>query len=111
MCEVLDIPRSTYYQSLTKTISNRERENNKLMERIIEIHNDSDKRYGAPKIHHLLTEEGYQVILKRVQRLMKKANIRSTTVKKFRPTPSKEKVVERENILDRDFSTKTINEK
>src|SRR5690625_342275 len=111
MCDVLDVPRSTYYQSLNKTISNRERENNKLTKRIIEIHNDSDKRYGAPKIHHLLNEEGYLVSLKRVQRLMKKANIRSITVKKFRPTPSKEKIVERENILDRDFSTKTINEK
>ena len=111
MCDVLDVPRSTYYQSLNKTISNRERENNKLTKRIIEIHNDSDKRYGAPKIHHLLNEEGYLVSLKRVQRLMKKENIRSITVKRFRPTPSKEKIVERENILDRDFSTKTINEK
>src|SRR5690625_2633640 len=111
MCDVLEVPRSSYYQSLNKTISNRERENNELTKRIIEIHNDSNKRYGAPKIHHLLTVEGYQVSLKRVQRLMKKANIRSITVKKFSPTPSQEKVVERENILERDFSTKTINEK
>lgn len=42
---------------------------------------------------------------------MKAAGIRSITVKKFRPTPSKEKVVERENILKRDFSTTTSNEK
>lgn len=42
---------------------------------------------------------------------MKKADIRSIIVKKFHPTPSKEKVVERENILQRDFSTKMINEK
>ena len=111
MCDVLDVPRSTYYQSLNRTISNRERENNELTKRIIEIHNDSNKRYGAPKIHHLLEKEGYQVSIKRVQRLMKKAAIQSITVKKFRPTPSKEKVTERENILDRDFSTKTINEK
>lgn len=111
MCDVLDVPRSTYYKSLDKTISNRDQENHELTERIIEIHDESDKRYGAPKIHHLLNEEGYQVSLKRVQRLMRKANIRSITVKKFRPTPSKEKVVERENILQRDFSTRTINEK
>lgn len=49
--------------------------------------------------------------IKRVQRLMKKAGIRSIIIKKFRPTPSKEKIVERENILKRDFSTTTINEK
>lgn len=55
--------------------------------------------------------KGFQVSLKRVQRLMKKANIRSITTKKFRPTPSKEKIVERENILKRDFETTTMNEK
>lgn len=108
---MLDVPRSTYYNSLTKSISNRDKENRQLTKRIIEIHKESKKRYGAPKIHLLLEKEGYQVSLKRVQRLMKKANIRSITVKKFRPTPSKEKVVERENILQRDFSTHSINEK
>jgi len=42
---------------------------------------------------------------------MKKAGIRSITVKKFRPTPSKEKVVERDNLLQRDFSTQAKTEK
>ena len=42
---------------------------------------------------------------------MKKAGIRSIIVKKFRPTPSKEKVEERENMIKRDFSTTTINQK
>src|SRR5699024_4046597 len=41
-----------------------------------------------------ILEEGYHVSIKRVQRLMKKANIRSITVKKFRPTQSRETVVE-----------------
>src|SRR5699024_6417362 len=94
LCDVLNVPRSTYYQSLNKTISNRERENNELTNEIIEIHNDSKKRYGAPKIHRQLVTKGYQISLKRVQRLMKKAGIQSIIVRKFRPTPSKEKVLE-----------------
>src|SRR5690606_25278400 len=49
--------------------------------------------------------------IKRVQRLMKKAGIRSITVKKFRPTSSKETIVERKNLLERDFTTQAINEK
>lgn len=53
MCDVLGIPRSTYYQSLHKTESKRERENQKLTKKITQIHHDSQKRYGAPKIHRL----------------------------------------------------------
>ena len=111
MCQILEIPRSTFYQSLNKTISKRERENNELTKEIVEIHKESKQRYGAPKIHQQLIKKGYKASLNRVQRLMKKADIRSIVVKKFRPTPSKETIVERENILERDFSTETINQK
>ena len=111
MCEALDIPKSTYYQSLNKTESNRDRENREFTEKIIRIYEESKKRYGAPKIHEILEKQGHKISLKRVQRLMKKADIRSIIVKKFRPTPSKEKVAERENIINRDFTTTTINQK
>lgn len=49
--------------------------------------------------------------LKRVQRLMKKAGIRSITQKKYRLSSSKHTVEERENLLEQDFATETINEK
>jgi|SRR5699024_2622281 len=42
---------------------------------------------------------------------MKRAGIRSITVKKFCPTLSKIKVVECDNILQRGFSMKSMNEK
>src|SRR5699024_6978785 len=89
-----------------KTVSNRDKENQQLTNRILEIYHESKRRYGAPKIHYLLNQEGYNVSLKRVQRLMKKVDIQSITVKKFRPTPSKEKVVERDNLLQRDLGHK-----
>src|SRR5699024_12462068 len=99
LCEVLEVPRSTYYQSLTKTVSNRDKENQQLTNRILEIYHERKRRYGAPKIHYLLNQEGYNVSLKRVQRLMKKVDIQSITVKKFRPTTSKEKDVEHDHRL------------
>jgi len=70
------VSRSTYYKFFYQIISNRDRENNELTIRIIKIHQDSRIRYDAPKIHHLLNQEGHQVTLKRVQRLMKKADVR-----------------------------------
>jgi putative transposase len=111
MCEVLDLPRSTYYQSLAKTESARERENRLLLEHIQLIHKESKGRYGAPKIHFLLLKEGFSVSLKRVQRLMRKANIYSITMKKFRPASNGESVETRKNVLQQDFRTSRLNEK
>ncbi|WP_425388506.1 IS3 family transposase [Bacillus solimangrovi] len=111
MCEVLNIPRSTYYQSLNKIEPKREIENRQITERMKSIYKESKRRYGAPKIHHQLIEEGIHISLKRVQRLMKKADIHSIVKKKFRPHGSNERVENRENVLKRDFSTSSINEK
>ncbi len=111
MCEVLNIPRSTYYQSYKKEASPRENENQQITKRIMQIHLESKGRYGAPKIHFLLRSEGISISLKRTQRLMKKADIRSITRKKFRPQSSKDRVIEGPNILDQDFTTTSSNEK
>ncbi|WLR41215.1 IS3 family transposase [Bacillus carboniphilus] len=111
LCEVLDIPRSTYYQSLHESESNRDRENKELTKEMMEIHIDSKKRYGAPKIHMELEKKGFFVSLKRVQRLMKKAGIRSIIQRKYHPYTSQHQVTEQENLLNRDFTTTTINEK
>jgi transposase InsO family protein len=87
------------------------RENQELTKEIQRIHLKSKTRYGAPKIHKVLVSNGFYLSLNRVQRLMKKAGIRSITKKKYRPYPSKEKVGQLNNLLKRDFSIETINEK
>lgn len=111
MCEVLQVPRSTYYQSFHKVKSSFVIENEVMLARIKIIHAESKGRYGAPKIHHILTTEGFTASLNRIQRIMKEANIRSTIVKKYRPASSTGRVEERENLLEQDFETTTINEK
>ncbi|CBH20941.1 transposase (fragment) [Acetoanaerobium sticklandii] len=42
---------------------------------------------------------------------MKKLGIKSIIIKKYRPTTSKSKIKEQENVLKRDFKATTINEK
>lgn len=111
MCKLLSVCRSSYYKYLNKTESNRSIENRKFEDIILKIYHKSKKRYGAPKVHKVLIAKGLKISLKRVQRLMKKLSIKSIVVRKFKPYSSKNKVEERENVLNRDFSTNTFNEK
>ena len=86
-------------------------ENEAILERIKIIHAESKGRYCASKIHQLLKKEGFSVSLKRVQRLMKTEGIRSVITKKYRPTSSGSQIKKRDNLLEQDFETTTINEK
>ncbi|HHW57843.1 MAG TPA: IS3 family transposase, partial [Clostridia bacterium] len=65
MCEVLKVSRSSYYKYLHKTESKRSRENRMYEEEIMKIYEESKKRYGAPKIHKMLVNKGYNISLKR----------------------------------------------
>jgi putative transposase len=111
MCEVMAVPRSSCYDSPEKTMSKREMENQELPKEIQRIHLESKARYGASKIHKTLLNSGFCLSLKGVQRLMRKAGVRSVTKKKYRPCPSKEKIVQLDNVLKPNFTTCTINEK
>ena len=82
-----------------------------LTQRITEIHTESKERYGAPKIHHLLEEEGYKVSIKRVQRLMKAAGISSITTRNSDQLPVKRKSLNVKIYLKETFTTTTLNEK
>lgn len=111
MCNVLGVARSTYYKSLNKTDSKRSKENEELKIEIKKIYDDNKGIYGAPKIHHILNQGNYNVSLKRVQRRMTDLGLRSITVRKYRPYSSKKVIEGLENVLKRDFTTTTINEK
>ena len=111
MCKVLKMPKSTYYDSHHKVPSTRSIESKKLKDKILKIYNESNHRYGAPKIQKILEQSGDKISLKRVQRFMKQMNIRSIVTKKFRPAKACKKIVERTNLLKQDFTASKINEK
>ena len=85
MCTVLGVARSTYYKSFDKTKSVREIENEELKAAIIRIYKANKGIYGAPRIHHILGTEGFNVSLKRVQRKMTELGLCAITVKKYKP--------------------------
>lgn len=111
MCKVLNVSKSSYYKHLNKKETKRSIENRLLEEEILDIYKASKCRYGAPKIYEKLKSKTIFISLKRTQKLMNKLGIKSVVCKKFRPFSSKNKVENRQNIINRDFSTTGINQK
>ncbi len=91
--------------------SNHHKEVNRLKNQIRKIWSLSKARYGAPKIHKVLIDNGEKISLKRVQRYMKQMNIQSIVIKKFHYYSEKVKAEDKKNLLNRDFTTTEINQK
>lgn len=112
MCNALKFPRSTYYKALFLEPSNKKKQYEEFSEKVMECYLDNKKRYGAIKICRSLNDTGTPCSIKRVQRHMKRLGIRSVVVRKYKHKANQGKVPDdKENILNRDFTTTTINEK
>ena len=85
LTKVLKVPKSTYYYRKLNKLTVNKIQREKLSKLIYEIWLRSHKRYGAPKIHQELIKLGEFHSLKHIQNLMREKDIRSITVKKFKP--------------------------
>jgi len=110
---VIKFPRSVYYSRIKqKSVGNKyQRENEKIKELIMNIWIESKERYGAPKIHRKIMDNGKKISIKRIQRLMREMGVKSKVVKKYRYHSEKPDCSGKENILKGDFSADRINEK
>lgn len=105
MCKVFKVSRSSYYDSLKNSVSERVKENEKLLSLIKEEHKKSKKRYGSPRISKALKAKEVKVSRPRVARIMKLAQIRAKMVRRFKvTTDSKHSFAVSENLLKRNFS-------
>ena len=77
MCQVLGVSSSGFYAWLKRTVSQRERNNEVLLQRIREIFERSRQRYGSPRIHAELWAAGWRIGRKRVASLMRLHGIRA----------------------------------
>lgn len=71
MSEVFGVSRSGYYGWMGRGPSKRANENQRLREAIHRVWIDSNKKYGAPRIHRQLLAEGWQASRPRIARLMR----------------------------------------
>lgn len=105
LCETFGVSASGYYAWIRRDKSSRERTNEALSERIVQIHKESRGTYGCPRIQVELSVQGYQVSRKRVARLMKNQGIRVRKRRRWVPktTDSNHTLPVAPNLLDRNF--------
>ena len=105
MCRVLEVSRSGYYAWRRREPSARAQSDATLTARIREVHEDSRKTYGSPRIHAELQEEGQRVGRKRVARLMRGARLEGASRRRFvKTTQRAEDARPAPDLVDRDFS-------
>jgi putative transposase len=76
MCRVLGVSRSGFHAWERRAPSARQLEDERLLERIREIHAENRGVYGSPRVHaELALADGVRVGRKRVERLMRQAAI------------------------------------
>ena len=75
MCRVLGVSKGGFYNWLKRPPSAWEQEDGNIAERIVAIYQQHKGRYGSPRIHQQLQDEGIHVGRKRVVRLMKQAQL------------------------------------
>ena len=83
LCRVLEVSPSGYYAWHRRPASPRVREDAALTAEIEAIHIHSRGTYGAPRIHAELVARGRRVSRKRVARLMRAAQLRGVSRRKF----------------------------
>ena len=111
MCRALEVSQGGYHAWRTRPLSDRRREEYRLVQLIEEIHLGSKGTYGSPRIHAVLAGSGDMTCsLSRTARLMRKHRIRAKTKKKFKATTnSKHKLPVAANILNRNFNPRAPN--
>lgn len=96
---------------LKRPTSNRELENQVLLEKIKVIYKDNHGIYGYPRITDELKNDGAPS-KNRIYRLMKANDIKAKTVKKYKATTnSNHNLPVAENLLNREFTAEKPNQK
>jgi putative transposase len=101
MCDVLQLPRSTYYYEAKE----QSKSEDELTSAIIDIFNKSRQNYGTRKIKHELKKLGIVASRRRIGRIMKKNGLVSKyTVAQFKPHVDKCNESKAKNELNREFN-------
>ena len=111
MCRVLEVSRSGYHAWTKRPPSKRAIENAELAAEIAEVHAESGKRYGSPRVHRELQARGRRIGKNRIARSMQKQGLFGKRRPRFRVTTNSEHEMPiAPNLLERDFTADAPNE-
>jgi transposase InsO family protein len=102
MCQLFKVARSSFYaygQRSTKGPSKRKEGNTILLGKIKVIFEQSKRRYGNPRIHKKLLQQGDRCSLGRVKRLMRQAGLYAVSARKYKPKQDNAEVTDTKNLL------------
>jgi transposase InsO family protein len=77
MCRLYGVTRAGFYAWRSRERSERERQNETLIEQIRSAHAQSRGTYGSPRVHRVLRGRGHRVGKHRVARLMRRHGIKA----------------------------------
>ena len=111
LCRVLELSPSGYYASRTRPASPHSLHDLDLAARIRAAHEASKGRYGSPRVHAELRENGEKVSRKRVARLMQEGGLAGRIRRRFRATTDSNHAFPiAPNLLARDFTATAPNQ-
>ncbi len=112
MCQVLDVSESGYYAWLKRPTCQHQREDAQLKQEIQQVFSIHQGRYGSPRIHRELRDQGRSISRKRVARLMQEAELAARR-KRYRVLTTKRDSTHpvAPNVLQREFTEKDPNKK
>lgn len=110
LCRVVGVAPSGYYAWRTRQPSQRQVDNERLVDRIRQAHQASRRTYGSPRITAELRAAGEGCNHKRVERLMRLHGLQATSPRRFvRTTDSQHEQPVADNVLNQQFEAEAPN--
>ena len=112
LCRVLEVTRAGYYAYLARPVSPRVANEVALQSLVRGAFDQSEGRYGSPRVRHQLRREGHAASKRAVERTMRALGLYARKPRRWRLTTKADATHSVEdNVLDRDFTATRPNER
>ncbi|WP_263241287.1 IS3 family transposase [Psychrobacter sp. SC65A.3] len=111
MCRVLKIKPSSYYDWISRDISDQQIHRNQSELLVKAAHSETKERYGVDRLHAHLSEQGHNISLYMVRSIKEEHGIKCRRHKRFKvTTDSNHNKLVYPNVLDQKFDANRPNE-